>query len=124
MAADIVGQDVGERNRLYGDMKRVRKLLANAPADRVWRRRGYFVLCCAHPNRVQQPRVCGSEHVVRYIQRISSEIVLARADTSDCKGSIGCCLVDEKAGDDWTGVLWKVLGLQEDDIFRTIVGYL
>ncbi len=33
--------------------QRVRNLLARAPADRAWRRRGLMVLCRAHPDRLR-----------------------------------------------------------------------
>ncbi|CAM9437350.1 unnamed protein product [Ectocarpus sp. 6 AP-2014] len=36
-----------------GDDERVRSLLARAPADRAWRRRGLLVLCHAYPDRLQ-----------------------------------------------------------------------
>lgn len=36
------------------NLKRVRDLLHNAPADRAWRRRGFLVLCRAFPDRVHQ----------------------------------------------------------------------
>ncbi|CAM9744400.1 unnamed protein product [Ectocarpus fasciculatus] len=51
-AADRIGS-----RRLFravpGDDERVRSLLARAPAERAWRRRGLLVLCRAHPNRLQ-----------------------------------------------------------------------
>ena len=53
-AVDVVGMSIEEDNRLAEDIDRVRELLANAPADRAWRRRGYLVLCRAHPDRVQR----------------------------------------------------------------------
>ncbi|CBJ26830.1 EsV-1-21 [Ectocarpus siliculosus] len=36
------------------NLKRVRDLLHNAPADRAWRRRGFLVLCRAFPDRMHQ----------------------------------------------------------------------
>ncbi len=60
-AADIVGEGVYEMVRW--DVERVRKLLANAPADRAWRRRGCLVLCRAHPDRLgQTPEMTRSAH--------------------------------------------------------------
>lgn len=47
---------------LAEDAERVRVLLANTPADRTWRRRGYLVLFRAHPDRVQQDQVVSSTH--------------------------------------------------------------
>ncbi|CAN0348494.1 unnamed protein product, partial [Ectocarpus sp. 12 AP-2014] len=34
-------------------LERASKLLARAPQDRAWRRRGFLVLCRAHPDRVR-----------------------------------------------------------------------
>eukprot|EP00903_Cladosiphon_okamuranus_P009091 g8689.t1 len=45
-AADVVGGRV--RHSYQPEAEDVRKLLANAPADRAWRRRGLLVLCRAH----------------------------------------------------------------------------
>ena len=44
-AADMTEKYVGRQDCLTEDFERVRELLANAPADRVWRRRRYLVLC-------------------------------------------------------------------------------
>lgn len=43
-----------QHDRPTEDIELVRELLANAPADRAWRRQGYLVLCRAHPRRVQR----------------------------------------------------------------------
>lgn len=69
------------RSRMRGHAGRVTSLLARAPADRAWRRRGWMVLCRAHPDRT----------------RLDGD--LAR-------------------------LVAKVLRLEEDDVFRMIVGYL
>lgn len=54
-AADLVRLRTGEEeDRLAEDVERVHELLVNAPAVRAWRRRGYPVLCRAHPDRVHQ----------------------------------------------------------------------
>ncbi|CAM9705622.1 unnamed protein product [Ectocarpus fasciculatus] len=52
MAADMIGTRMGHRT-VPGDEERVRSLLARAPAERAWRRRGLLVLCRVHPNRLQ-----------------------------------------------------------------------
>lgn len=50
---DVLGIRVEEHNSLAGDAERVRELLASAPIDRAWRRRGYLVLCRSHPDGVK-----------------------------------------------------------------------
>ena len=61
---DVIRRDFQGGDWLDEDDKRMRQLLADAPADRAWRRRGYLVLCCAHPDRVQQKNqvICGTHH--------------------------------------------------------------
>lgn len=56
VAADIVAWATDDIDALYllEDIDLVHHLLKNAPADRAWRRRGYLVLCRAHPDRVQR----------------------------------------------------------------------
>eukprot|EP00903_Cladosiphon_okamuranus_P016928 g15604.t1 len=49
IAEDYFGLEYDE---LAEDFERVHKLLANAPADRAWRRRGYLTMCRAHPDRL------------------------------------------------------------------------
>ena len=96
-----------EENRLTEDADRVRKLCANAPADRAWRRRGYLVLCRARPDRVHRaPEASsGSAH------HTGSETLGGRA-------------TGEQAGGELADVVMEVLGLQEEGMFWTIVGSL
>ncbi|CBJ48667.1 ankyrin repeat protein [Ectocarpus siliculosus] len=51
-AADSIGTRRCHRTDPEDD-ERARSLLARAPADRAWRRRGLLVLCRAHPDRLQ-----------------------------------------------------------------------
>eukprot|EP00752_Nemacystus_decipiens_P016787 g15024.t1 len=110
---------VGKEDHLADDIERVRELLANAPADRVWRRRGYLVLCRAHPERLQQVQATSSDHHADTARGSRSCAKVARV--GEVGGDSG---VDESIGGDWTVVVSKVLLLQEEGIFRTIVGYL
>eukprot|EP00903_Cladosiphon_okamuranus_P005667 g5630.t1 len=47
--SDIANVEDGDRLSL----ERLTKLLAHAPQDRAWRRRGFVVMCCAHPDRLR-----------------------------------------------------------------------
>ena len=107
-AADVIG--VPQQVLLFQDeailadeVDRVRELLANAPADRAWRRRGYLVLCRAHSDRVKLAKENGS----------GSKLGRTKTTSEAVGGSR-----------DGAGVVAMVLGLQEEGIFRTIVGYL
>ncbi|CAN0539062.1 unnamed protein product, partial [Ectocarpus sp. 8 AP-2014] len=57
-----VGHGVQDAQRATREQQRVQQLLANAPADRAWRRRGLLVLCRAHPGRAQWRQQVSKEH--------------------------------------------------------------
>lgn len=97
------------------DFNRVRQLLANAPADRTWRRRGFLVLCRAHPNRVHL--LTGMAPRTRSRARLA-ETTAGRVDPQ-IPGSN-----EPVRGGSWPGVVAKLLGLAEEDVFRKIVRYL
>ena len=122
-AADVVAEDVEEEDRLAEDVDRVHKLLANAPADRAWRRRGYLVLCRARPDRVQQTPESSRENT-EVGRRTHRGDKLARAEALSFKEAVGRGVLDKRAGGEWMDVVARVVGLQEEGIFRTIVGYL
>lgn len=115
-AADMVGTNVAPPDRLDGDVWRVHKLLASSPADRVWHRRGYLVLCRAHPDRLQENQVITSTR--------TAGMTNSCAKPARAAGFAGDSTVGESTGGGWAVVLARVLGLQEEDIFRTIVGHL
>ena len=122
-AEDVVAVEVLEGHRLAEDVGRVRHLLANAPADSAWRRRGYLVLCRARPGRVPPARGRGSAGA-GMSRRTRSFAKLRRSEARGCDERVREAAADDEVRPDWTSVLSKVLGLQEEGIFRTIVGYL
>lgn len=75
-AADVIGVDTEEDLRLTDDMERVRKLLENAPADRVWRRRALPLLCRAHPGRV--PLSCSWIGLVVTVAELGEEDIFRK----------------------------------------------
>ena len=105
-AADVVAFGVEEEDRVAEDVERVRQLLKNATADRAWLRRGYLVLCRAHPERVKH----------------ASEMTSSSAHTGS--EDVGGCAADEITSCEWTAVVPKILELQEEGIFRTILRFL
>lgn len=85
---------------------RLRKVLANAPADRAWRRRGLLVMYRAFPNKI--PSLGGK----------------GRAGKAKARRGRGRGGGSASGGRGRVDVLTKVLELGDDDIFRTIVGFL
>ena len=123
-AADFVARDVDEEARLAEDVERVRKLLASAPSDRVWRRRGYLVLCRSHPHRVILPtQESGRAHAGTGWETHGAA-KLARTDKNCSDATVGGSSAYGRGGAEWARVVARVLGLQEEGIFRKIVGYL
>lgn len=94
-----------ERDWLDDDFERVHRLLANAPADRAWRRRGYLIFC---RDRLERAQLANTEANGRSMEPSFGNV--PTLDERDC---------DEKLG-----IIPKVVGLQEDGIFQTIVGFL
>lgn len=108
---------------LTDDVERVRNLLANAPADRAWRRRGYLVLCRVRPDRVQRRQdINNPRAAVGYRTRDNSKLARAGDSSGDESGCGGT--VEARTGGNWAGVVARVLELREEGIFRKIVGYL
>ena len=125
-AADVISISTARVSQVGGNVERVCKLLANAPADRVWRRRGYLVLCRAHPGRVQQMQNISSEHagIVPITRKRAKEMGRPEANDRSGAGEVGPMDERGKLSADWAVVVARVLRLQEEGIFRTIVGFL
>ena len=119
---DVIGEGVAEQDRLAHDFERVQKLLANAPADRAWRRRGYMVLCRAHLDRLQMTE--GGEEYDGLTGRTRSRAELAAAKTSTFGEGGGGGTSGAIHRGSWTAVLARVLRFEEDGIFRSVVGFL
>lgn len=125
-AAERAGDWVDEEDRAAGEIDRVRKLLRDAPADRAWRRRGLFVLCRAHPDRVQVQLAQKKHNQTRssMASRTRSGVKLARAAAAGGNRAGGGVVLNSRNVDEWTVVAATVLGLEEEGLFRAIVGYL
>ena len=124
VAVENVGYWVKNPDAVAEKLERVRKLFASAPADRAWRRRGLFVLCRARPGRVQLPLESTRARVGVLPGTGGSGAKLARVEAvggSDAGGSTMSCGRD---GEEWAVVAATVVRLEEEGIFRTIVGYL
>lgn len=121
--ADAIGKDVAAQERLTSDVEHVRKLLATAPADRAWRRRGYLTMCRAHTDKLLlKPARRATDADV--MPRTRSRARVARIEENSTCGPSGGSITTGGAGGEWVEVVVKVLRFEEEGIFRTIVGYL
>lgn len=122
--ASVIGHCVRTRDKFPEDVERVRALLANAPADRAWRRRGLLTMCRATPSRLE-PTQEGSVTHAGMTPRAHSRANPARTEAASTSGGDkGEGAFVEVSRPDWTEVAFKVVGLLEEGIFRAIVGFL
>lgn len=123
--AYLIGSRLGEaQGSLAEDFERVRELLANAPADRAWRRRGFLVLCRAHYSggRVRLGCKTGGKTT-------SGGEIVAKRTRSGCRRA-----EQSRAEADWAGVASMLMGIGSDPvslmgdgadiILEAIVGFL
>ncbi len=108
------------------EAEHVWKLLRDAPADRAWRRRGFLVMCRAHPDRLS-----GFKESINIATdggrptRSRSQAQLATAGVGTRRGRVRReNAADEEPGCSWRAVAARLLGFEEEGIFRTIVSYL
>ncbi|CAM9796013.1 unnamed protein product [Laminaria digitata] len=124
-AAEVVGADVLEEQSLARDANRVSDLLANAPADRTWRRRGLLLLCLARDPRSRRRRRGGSggeENGAEEqgVEHRAEEGALAK----DGDGGAGDGGSDGVGAVPWRDVVASLLEFEEQGFFRTIVKFL
>ncbi|CAM9169936.1 unnamed protein product [Ectocarpus sp. 8 AP-2014] len=123
-------------------LERLSRLLARAPQDRAWRRRGFLVLCRAHPDRVRlavEIPPAAAEATEQLQERPRS-----RARTGQVKVEVevdgtngggggagarsGARARIEAAGEGtvggFDGVSAWMMALTEENLFRKIVGFL
>lgn len=127
--ADVVALGVRVRYEHPAEYNAVRRLLANAPADRAWRRRGFLTMCRAHSGRLDpRGREGGAAHAAGGAPSASGRVDSARAEAADGggvgAGGEGALCVGGVRPSSWPEVALKVLGLAEEGIFRTVVGFL
>lgn len=113
-----------------GDAGRVGALLASAPADRAWRRRGFLVMCRAFPDRVRLSqreggrscRACSNSNGCRACGRLNSNSGAVVASRTRRRVKLAKLAQAEA---DWIDMADMLLtGWGEEALFRAIVGYL
>eukprot|EP00903_Cladosiphon_okamuranus_P016085 g14849.t1 len=115
---DNLGDNVDESEVVVEEVERVKALLLQAPAERAWRRRGLLVLCRAHPDRV------GFGLARPHLKRPPAEDVRKAAPKTRSRAKLAAAEAGIAAHQDWSWAAGWVLGLEEEGLFRTIVGYL
>lgn len=117
------------RDTRGGAMNRLVTLLTDSPADRLWHRRGLWVLSRAYPDRLRVPQVQSSESAVDTVvdsnQPPSRRSRLATSTgTDEGRGVPGGAPDKITAAGDWGGLVRRVVGLKVKAGFQTIVGFL
>lgn len=120
---DMLGDNVDESEVVAEEVERVKALLLRAPAERAWRRRGLLVLCRAYPDRVRPVRQHRKRPPDETARTTAAPKTRSRAKRAAAEaGSAG--RQEGGGGGDWRSAAGWVLGLEEEGLFRTIVGYL
>lgn len=118
-------------------------LLRRAPGDRAWRRRGLLILCCARVKKTGKVAAVAADAdadaapvIIPPNEKEQQEKEEAGRGISTfgsgCAGEEGEGLKEEQPvvetagthGGDFDGVVAWLLGLQEEGLFRTVVGFL
>ena len=132
---DIAQASEEERPRL----ERLTKLLAHAPQDRAWRRRGFVMMCRSHQDRlrlvVEIPDSAGGaigqsrKRPIRRARRgeVKVEVGVGGAHGGGA-GSSGMCAMkragDEGVGSGFDGVAAWLMVVDEANVFRKVLGFL
>lgn len=112
--AGRIGADVAEQDRLAGDIERVHELLTNAPADRAWRRRGYLTMCRAHSSRLQLKEIDPPDASMTPRSRRRAKLMAAETHAE----------TEGRTRGSWVAAVAGVVTLEEEGVFRRIIGYL
>ncbi|CAM9785729.1 unnamed protein product [Ectocarpus fasciculatus] len=120
----------------------ISKLLARAPQDRAWRRRGFLVLCRVHPDRVRlavEIPAAAAEATGRPQARPRTrartgqgEVEVEMDGTNGGTGGVGARsgvragieVVGEGIGDGFDDVSAWMMAQAEEGVFRRVVGFL
>ena len=129
--------DVADEGR--PSIERLTKLLAHAPQDRAWRRRGFVVMCRAHPDRLrlvveildtadevigEQPQQRPSRRARR--GRVKVEVGVDGALGGGVSSSVRARrrVGGEGVGGGFDGVAAWLMAVPDEEVFRKIVGFL
>ncbi|CAM9435338.1 unnamed protein product [Ectocarpus fasciculatus] len=100
------------------NIQRIHRMLARAPADRSWRRRGWLVLSRYHPTRVEIEIVNGSNNSIS--KGCSNKVATVSGEDSsrDVEETEDQMVIELR------GLVGRLVGLEADSVFRLVVGFL
>lgn len=138
-ASDVIGEALpsSKKRERKDDIERLRRLLARAPMDRAWRRRGILVLCRAFPDKLclgvkskrvigggEQPASLGSR-AAKFSRSVKVEVQKEAPGNSTVAMGTSSENIGEEAGHDVRdSVEMKVMELEHEDLFRRVVLFL
>ena len=116
------------------ELQLVRDLLANAPADRVWRRRCWLIMLRARAEREAVARSTDVNGVNGEAEEAGGVSKAARKDGGaggiaahgcrSCGGGEGSTTAGAAANESFGGLVAVLVGMKARDVFRTVVSFL
>ncbi|CAN0557521.1 unnamed protein product [Ectocarpus sp. 12 AP-2014] len=118
--ADVIGAlqqgDLDDEER-EADNQRIRRMLARAPADRSWRRRGWLVLSRSCPTGVQ---VASGSSSISSSNGNSAKVARVSGEGSSRDGDE----TEDQMMVDLRDLVGRLVGLEAVGLFRLVVGFL
>lgn len=111
------------------DNESIHRMLTNAPADRVWRRRGWLVLYRSYPIKVDLSRgsAVGYDEGVGECRGHETYTEMAGTGTRPVDGgdrSVGEKDAGGEAMADFTRLVGRLVGMETECVFRLVLGFL
>ncbi|CAN0302656.1 unnamed protein product [Pylaiella littoralis] len=119
------------RQQRLVDNERIGHMLARAPADRSWRRRGWLVLCRMYPSKVQLSADCrigNDADMGGHADQEGETTKMVRRRVSPvggaADGSAGGTENGKETMVDFARLVGRLVGIEAECVFRLVVGYL
>ncbi|CAM9329814.1 unnamed protein product [Ectocarpus sp. 13 AM-2016] len=115
---------IGSEGDIEADSQRIHQMLARAPADRSWRRRSWLVLSRSCPTRVKIANGNVSYSSVSSSRKGSNgtSAKMSRISGEDAGG--GERETEDQMMADFRDLVTRLVGLEADGLFRSVVGFL
>ena len=115
--------DVNELDKCsQADIDRARLLLARAPADRAWRRRGWLVMLRARASRERAASSGGTSESRKVARREGGAAVVAAEEREQTDDDVGAASGDGRGS--LRGAVGWLVGMEPEGVFRTVLKFL